>query len=140
MAAQSGYEVMPFEMPEVKEANTVTETIKINKPMTVTELKAQHPNLVAEILASERDRVNSFMVFAHLDLEACKKGIAEGSALSATQMAEFSLKAAQAQFMLNAEAGSPAGVTPAKVETPANTEKKAEEDFWKEAIENVNLK
>ena len=138
MAAKSGYEVMPFAIPEIKEANT-TITIKNNK-MTVTELKAQHPELVNAILASERDRVNSFMVFAHLDLEACKKGITEGSALSATQMAEFSLKAAQAQFMLNAENGSPASVTPAKVETPATTEAKQEEDFWKEAIENVNLK
>lgn len=138
MAAQTGFEVMPFSIPEIKEANT-TITIKNNK-MTVTELKAQHPNLVAEIVASERDRVNSFLVFAHLDLDACKKGISEGSALSATQMAEFSLKAAQAQFMVNAETGSPASVTPAKVEAPQGAEKKAEEDFWKEALENVNLK
>ena len=138
MAAQSGIEVMPFAIPEIKEANT-TITIK-NKTMTVAELKAQHPNLVAEILASERDRVNSFMVFAHLDLDACKKGIEEGVALSAKQMAEFTLKAAQAQFMLNAEAGSPVTVTPAKVEAAATTEAKAEEDFWKEALENVNLK
>lgn len=138
MAAQSGLEVMPFEIPQVKEATT-TITNKSNK-MTVAELKAQHPNLVQEILASERDRVNSFMVFAHLDLDACKKGIAEGVALSATQMAEFTLKAAQAQFMINAEAGSPASVTPAKVENPQVTEAKAEEDFWKEAIENVNIK
>ena len=108
--------------------------------MTVTELKAQYPNLVDDIVASERDRVNSFLVFAHLDLDACKKGISEGSALSATQMAEFTLKAAQAQFMLNAENGSPANVTPAKVETPQATEAKQEEDFWKEAIENVNIK
>lgn len=139
MAAQSGHELMPFALPEIKEATTNTITIKNNK-MTVAELKAQHPELVNAILASERDRVNSFMVFAHLDLEACKKGIADGVALSATQMAEFSLKAAQAQFMLNAEAGSPASVTPAKVETPNATEKKAEEDFWKEALENVNIK
>jgi hypothetical protein len=55
-------------------------------------------------------------------------------------MAEFTLKAAQAQFMLNAEAGSPVTVTPAKVEAAATTEAKAEEDFWKEALENVNLK
>jgi ATP-dependent protease ClpP protease subunit len=138
MAAQSGLEVMPFAIPEIKEATT-TITIK-NNTMTVTELNAQYPNLVADIVASERDRVNSFLVFAHLDLDACKKGISEGSALSATQMAEFTLKAAQAQFMLNAENGSPANVTPAKVETPQATEAKQEADFWKEAIENVNIK
>lgn len=138
MAAKSGLEVMPFEIPEIKEAKT-TITIKSNK-MTVAELKAQHPEVVEAILASERDRVNSFLVFAHLDLDACKKGIADGVALSATQMAEFTLKAAQAQFMINAEAGSPASVTTAKVVDPKTVEAKAEEDFWKEVIENVNIK
>jgi ATP-dependent protease ClpP protease subunit len=139
MAAQSGIQTMPITLPEIKTAVTANKT----NNMTINELKSAHPELVAQIEKSatlaERDRVGSFMVYAHLDLEACKKGITEGATLSAVQMADFALKAVSAQFVANAEAGSAGTVTTTKVETPEVNAAKAEGDFWKEATSGINI-
>lgn len=79
------------------------EKAKIQKkiPMTAAEFKAENPEVYASIFADgkkagvkeENDRVGAWTVFAHLDPEAVKKGIASTEAPSATQMSEFALKA-----------------------------------------------
>lgn len=64
--------------------------------MTIEKMKADHPELYAQVIsvgvAQEKDRIGAFMKFAHLDLEAVKKGIDEGNSLSQTQMADFAVK------------------------------------------------
>lgn len=76
-----------------------------NQKITMTslaELKEKFPALYALAveegkkagIAAEKDRVGAAMVFAHLDPEGVKKIIQSGEAMTATQMAEFSLKAA----------------------------------------------
>ena len=71
------------------------------KLMNVQELRAQYPALYDEILESgvkagvnaERDRVSAALVFNHLDPEGVKGIIASGKPMTATQQAEFALKA-----------------------------------------------
>jgi hypothetical protein len=74
---------------------------KTKKLMNIQELKAQHPALFDEIfeigakagVSAERDRVSAALVFNHLDPEGVKGIIASGKPMTATQQAEFALKA-----------------------------------------------
>lgn len=65
--------------------------------MTVEKLKAEHPEVFAQItsnaVAEERDRVGAYLAFAEVDTKAVVDGIKEGKSLSQTQMAEFAIKA-----------------------------------------------
>lgn len=91
-----------------KPAATKEDEHKTPTYMDLTKLKSEFPALYAQIfaegraegitagIAQEKDRVESIMVFAHLDVEACKKAIEDGKALSAKQMSEFTLKAMSA--------------------------------------------
>lgn len=88
----------------------------VNKnTMTIEELKASHPALYKQVVEAskkeEADRIGAWMVFADVDMEACKKGIADGSVLSATQMAEFNRKAIAAQSLKGLEAENAAPVS-----------------------------
>lgn len=112
--------------------------------MTIAELKAAHPELVAQIeeaaIKAERDRVGSFMAFLKVDAEAVTKGIASGDPMSQTQLSEFSLKAIQA----NALGGLPAKATAATQEAPADeaqaAKDKANADFLAAAREKAGIK
>src|SRR6478736_1293257 len=74
---------------------------KTKKLMNIQELRAQHPALYDEIfdigakagVNAERDRVGAALVFNHLDPEGVKAIIASGKPMTATQQAEFALKA-----------------------------------------------
>jgi len=70
---------------------------KKGKKMTIAELKENHPELYAEIhkagATAEKDRIEAWMAFSELDLEACKKGISEGENVNQKTIAEMSLKA-----------------------------------------------
>ena len=67
------------------------------KNMNIETLKAEHPNVFAEILAlgvsQEQDRVNACLVFMDADPKGVKEAISNGKPLSATQMAEFTMAA-----------------------------------------------
>lgn len=72
-----------------------------SKTMTLEKLKAEHPELYAQVVAlgvtagekQERIRVKSWIAFAPIDLAACVKGIKEGSVIEADVMAEMQVKA-----------------------------------------------
>jgi ATP-dependent protease ClpP protease subunit len=69
---------------------------KIETKMTIEKLKAEHPELFAQVVAmgvsSERDRVTAWSVFAEIDPKAVAEGIKGGENISQTAMAEFTLK------------------------------------------------
>jgi ATP-dependent Clp protease, protease subunit len=115
--------------------------------MTLDQLKAQHPEVyaqaMAEGVAQERDRVEACLVFHDVDAAGVKAAIESGKPLSAKQMAEFNLKAANpAALKVIAEEG--AGTPAATTDTPATTvEATAKEkeiaDFEKEARGFLNI-
>jgi ATP-dependent protease ClpP protease subunit len=95
-----------------------------NKPvMTLAELKEKHPTVYAEAVAEGRtigadaefDRVNAALVFNHLDPKGVKEIIASKKPMTATQMAEFSLKAASPAAIAAAAGEAPVVVKTAEV-------------------------
>lgn len=112
--------------------------------MTLAEFKAQHPGIYAEAIAlgkqegitagaeAERDRVGAVMVFAHLDPKGAAEIIKSGKPMTATQMAEFTLKAASPEALAALKAGNAAPVvTTPVVDTPAAQAAKEVDDFAK---------
>jgi hypothetical protein len=85
--------------------------------MTIEKLKAEHPELFAQVVAmgvsSERDRVTAWSVFAEIDPKAVAEGIKGGENISQTAMAEFTLKKLSATSVekITTE-GAPAVETP----------------------------
>lgn len=90
---------------------------KIETKMTIEKLKAEHPELFAQVVAmgvsSERDRVTAWSVFAEIDPKAVADGIKGGENISQTAMAEFTLKKLSATSIekITTE-GAPAVETP----------------------------
>lgn len=126
--------------PETKPKNTV---------MTLSEIKAQHPALYAEIMAAgkkegveaERERVEAWMQFSDIDAEAVTKGIAEGKDLSIKQMAEFTRKGMNAKSLDNVKADNAKDVTTTEVTEKEKTDKeKAVASFESEVLANLGLK
>lgn len=139
------------QVPAAPEANNNIVHPKTNIKMTIEKLKAEHPDVYAQVVGvgvtQERDRVGAYMVFAHLDLEAVRKGIAEGATLSATQQSEFALKAFSAQQVQNAQANGaqPVAENPTAegapvAETPEQIEAKKVADFTAELYANLGIK
>lgn len=94
---------------------------QINETMTLEKLKAEHPELFAQIVTAavnaERDRVGAWMVFVDADPKAVSEGIASGNALSAKATAELTLKlTSKASLTALAAEAAPAVDTP---EVPA---------------------
>ncbi len=73
------------------------------KKMTLTELKAQHADLMeaykTEVLAAEADRVNTWMLYAKTDMAAVTAGIASGKVISGLQMNELIIKGISAKTL-----------------------------------------
>jgi ATP-dependent protease ClpP protease subunit len=116
--------------------------------MTLAELKEKHPAIYAEAIAlgktegmeAERDRVGAAMVFASLDIKGVTEIIKSGKPMSATQMAEFSLKAASPAGMAALKAGNAAEVkTEAVADVPADAAKKEVSDFEKDVRASLGL-
>jgi ATP-dependent protease ClpP protease subunit len=78
----------------------IIETIKMK---TIAEFKAAHPELYAQVqqeaIDAERDRVGSFLAFLEIDAVTAKAGIESGKPMTQTQMAQFNLKAMQANTL-----------------------------------------
>ncbi len=117
---------------------------------TLAELKEKHPGIYAQAVAegvkegikAEKDRIGAAMVFAHLDLTEVKKIIASGEAMTATQMAEFSLKQMNPEALKKLEAESQKDTKTEEVPVPATeAAKKAAEiaEFEKDIRANAGL-
>ena len=105
-------------------------------------MKADHPELFAQVLAlgvsQEQDRVESVMVFAHLDLDKSKEILASGNCLSEKDKAEFSLKAMQVNSLQTMVTESPEAVVTAPV--VAENEPTAFSSFQAELDETLKNK
>lgn len=82
-------------------AKAVSQEVKqknLDKPMDLQELKTKHPELYAQAkaegAAEEKERVEAYLEFADIDLDAVKKGIEAGKPMSAKEIAVLAKKAA----------------------------------------------
>jgi ClpP class serine protease len=86
---------------------------KINTySMTLETLKAEHPKLVEDVLAQEKDRVASWLKFNHVDSKAVAEGINSGKSLTQSETIEFLRKDLHAELKQGINADSKE--TPAK--------------------------
>lgn len=134
MAADYG--LAPEIVAEVTPEPVTQTTIKINK-MTIADLKANHPELVAAVITEERDRVGALLAFADVDLEKVKAAITAGENLTQTLSAEFTRKAiAQGGLKALEEGGAPA-VETTTVTKEATADEVALEAFREEVRKGV---
>lgn len=122
-------------------AQAVNKPEEIQNPIAMTtlaELKEKFPALyalaVADGVKAEKDRVGAVMVFAHLDLPGAKKIIESGEPMTATQMAEFSLKQlSPAALQTVVESNNPPVIT-AEIATTPEVQKKKELDQFEASV------
>lgn len=118
-----------------------------NSIMTKEELKQKHPELYASIVKegvdSERDRVESWLVFNDVDSKAVAEGIESGKEISRKSISDFQLKVMSSNTLDNAKSDSEGDIND---KTPKSKEEKKEDelnDFYKKsvdsAIKNVKL-
>jgi ATP-dependent protease ClpP protease subunit len=134
---------LPMSVTAALESNPIIPNNPIPKKyMTIAEFKTTHPELhaqiVSEAVATETDRVGSFMAFIDVDAVAVKAGIESGKPMTATQMSNF-----QMSFLKKQTLGTlPTEVTPTGevIEdiTPVGEKKVA--DFMAEAGKLAGLK
>lgn len=103
------------------------------KKMTLQELQAQHPELVAQIqkdaISAERNRANSFLAFLDIDKENVIKAVKEGSEFNSAVMAEMTVKLTAHVTKANIEADGKS------IEKPATEQVKTEKTAEEKAIE-----
>lgn len=108
----------------------VIETIETETEMNLQELKAKHPEVYAQALeegvSQERDRVEACLVFNEVDPVAVKAAIESGKPLSQKQVAEFTLKAAQAGVLNKLKTESAETIETEEQETVEKTAKEKE--------------
>jgi len=108
------------------------------KSMDINELKMKHPELVAavqkETLASERDRVNTWMVYADIDPKAVKDGIASGENISQSAQAELMRKQIFAEMKDNIKKDSNK-IPDVKTEEPKDEKEPTAEEKAKAEME-----
>lgn len=127
-------------------AQTETEATKTTIKMTLEKIKAEHPELFAQIVAlgvaQEKDRVEAILVFNELDPVAVKAAIAGGKQLSQKEISEFTLKAISANSLKDIKKDAAGNVITAEVEnTTTLTEKeKTVLAFEKELRVKMGLK
>lgn len=118
--------------------------LKSTEKMTIEKLKAEHPELYAQIVAigvaSERDRVEACMVFIELDAAAVKEAISSGKPLSEKQKAEFAMKAYNKASLKNIADDSQANaVTTGEVEEDPKAEKPEAKAFFSEVRSQLGI-
>lgn len=92
--------------------------INQNSKMNLAELKQKHPDLYQEVISAERDRVNAYLTFAHLDLDAVKAGIESGNAPSLQFHSEMTLKGIAAQTVQAVETDAPEAIITGEEKAP----------------------
>ncbi len=138
----------PMEMKAHEElmfrvAANYTEPKKIENPTnivmtTLAELKEKFPALyalaVADGVKAEKDRVGAVLVFAHLDMEGAKKIIASGEPMTATQMAEFSLKQLSPEALKKIEVDAAGKVITEEIAVTKEALAKKEVDVYEASV------
>ena len=89
-----------LELTDNNEIDATNVSVIENKPkkinMTIEKLKADHPELFAQVLAmgveQEHDRINAFLSFSDVDMNAVKDGIKSGKEISVSQITELTIK------------------------------------------------
>lgn len=115
------------------------------KTMNAEKLKSENPELYKEIfnmgVSAEKDRVESCLVYADIDIKAVKEAIESGKPLSEKQKSELSLKALNSNALKALEEGAAEGVTTKESEGKEKTEKEKElEAFRKNALAEAGVK
>ena len=91
-----------------------------SKTMTKEQIRNEHPETFAAIVnegvTSERERVNSWLVYAETDMESVTQGIESGNAISPSQREKFNFKLMSANGIKSLESDNAAPVVTA--ETP----------------------
>lgn len=112
--------------------------------MTVEQLKAQHPDVFAQITASavatERDRVGAWLAFAEADVKAVVEGVKKGENLSQTAMAEFAMKAFSAKQVAAIEGEATPNITTGAEAAPTTEYQKTLAKFEEETDKALGLK
>lgn len=140
MAAEKRPDIMQLDMPELKiAAETTPPTTSKIKNMTLSELKANHPEVYAQAVnegaTQERDRVGALMAYVDVDPETVTAMVKEGKAITQTLMAEFSRKAFSKDALKQVEGDSAKPVVTG--EANPGEEKTAEQvqvDAWKKEV------
>jgi ATP-dependent Clp protease, protease subunit len=106
--------------------------------MTLAEIMAQHPELVAQIQTSavtaERERVGAYMAFLDVDKENVVKAIKDGTAWNSAVMAEMTVKltAHVGKTKLEADGGGEKPKTDAEILAEKTAKEKELETFEKD--------
>ena len=111
--------------------------------MTLSELKEKHPELVEQVLESERDRVGAWIAYIDVDAKAVEEGIKSNKNLSQTKMAEFSRQLYAKTVLKTTESESVAPVTTKEADPEKSEKTQAQKDLAKieaEIAEKYNLK
>jgi len=128
----------------VEAQNTITNN-QIKNKMTVEQLQSEHPKVYAEVFnagktagkTEEKDRVEACLVYHEADPKGVVEAIKKGEALTATKMAEFSMKAIMASKVTNLESETKENeVVTEAVKAKAEAEKKELADFVAGVKEN----
>lgn len=143
MDVQIAAEYKPFKQEVVKAVKEEEVKPKIENKMDINKLRAEHPELFAQVLKqgadAERDRVGAWMAFVDVDAEAVTKGIKDGDVLSATAMAELSRKMFSKDTLTKAADASAPAVDAAKP-NDKDAEASKIEDFSKNVDELLKSK
>lgn len=111
------------------------------KKMTIEQLKAEHPELYTQAVTigveKEKDRTGAWMAFVGVDAEAVVKGIKEGKELSATAMAELSLKSVSAEVLNKVKKDAAPDVVTAEVKTEKEEKEAVVANFEKEVMDGI---
>ena len=123
---------------------------KIIQKMTLEQIKAEQPDLFAQILAmgvaQEKVRVNALLKFHAIDSETVVSAIKDGKEFDAEMGAEFTAKAISANQLSTITAESPADLNPDEkdfkkvTEAAAETTKTEKETFQEKVFAEMGLK
>jgi ClpP class serine protease len=98
-------------------------TNKTNNKMTKEELKQQHPDVYASIMnegaIQEKDRVQAWLAFSEIDMNAVQEGIEKGENVTQKTMAEMGVKQTSKLNLKVIESENPVAVATPVVEKTA---------------------
>jgi ATP-dependent protease ClpP protease subunit len=122
----------PIEVQTIQKSNTIK--------MTIEKLKAEHPDVFAQVVAEERDRVGAWLSFAKVDTDAVVEGIKKGEKLSQTAMAEFAMKSFSQKAVEKIEGENAPTVATAAESAPKSEAEKNMAAFEAEANKILDIK
>jgi ATP-dependent protease ClpP protease subunit len=120
IAAEFGVDVKELEVIKADILPVIEDKPKINKKMTIEDLKANHPSVYNQIftkgseagVAERNDTIGAWLSYADVDVKAVTDGIKSGEKLSQTAQAEFGVKMFSAAALTKETNGTAEIVTP----------------------------